>query len=93
MNKYTEFQATAAALKIMAYLVGALAGIAAVGALFTEPSFGAKMAELLRRATLGAVGFALLLAVSETIHVLIDVEFNTRRTRELLEERPPKKDG
>lgn len=85
MDKYTEFKATAAAIKIIAYIVVALAGIAAMGALFTEPSFGQKLMGFINRAILGALGFALLLAVSETIHVLIDIEFNTRRTRELVE--------
>ncbi|MCA9770878.1 MAG: hypothetical protein KC466_00630 [Myxococcales bacterium] len=85
MDKYTEFKATAAAIKIIAYLVVTLAGVSAVGALFTEPSFGLKIVGFVNRATLGALGFALLLATSETIHVLIDIEFNTRRSREMSE--------
>lgn len=87
MDKYTEFKATAAGLKVMAFLIVALAGVAAVSALFSEPGLGAKLYAFLQRAAVGALGYALLLATSEAIYVLIDIEFNTRRSRELLEQR------
>lgn len=91
MDKYTEFKATAAGLKTMAFVVVALAGVAAMSALFSEPGIAGKLYAFLQRAAAGALGYALLLATSEAIYVLIDIEYNTRRSRELLEARG--KDG
>jgi len=93
VDKYGQFRATAAGLRMIGYLFAAFAAIAAISALFTEPTLGTKVAGLVLNALRGVLGFALLLAFSEAIYVLIDIEFNTRRLREIAETRTSGGDG
>jgi hypothetical protein len=85
MDRYSDFKAVAATLRIFAYIVAALAGISALIALFTQPGLGAKVSTFAWRTVWSALGFSLLLGASETVYVLLDIVDNTRKVTELLE--------
>ncbi len=85
MDRYTDYKAVAAVLRILAYIVAGLAGISAIVALFVQPGLGAKLSVCVWRLVGSAVGFSLLLGASETVYVLLDIVENSRRIAEALE--------
>ena len=87
MERYTDFNAVAATLRIFAYIVAALAGISAVIALFTQPGLGAKLSACVWRIVWSALGFSMLLGASETVYVLLDIVENTHRMVEMLDKK------
>jgi lysylphosphatidylglycerol synthetase-like protein (DUF2156 family) len=87
MDRYSDFKAVAATLRIFAYIVAAVAGISAVIALFTQPGFGAKMSAFVWRIVWSALGFSMCLGASETVYVLLEIVENTGRMVEALDKK------
>jgi hypothetical protein len=87
MDRYSDYKAVAATLRIFAYIVAALAGVAAVIALFTQPGLAAKVSVCVWRIVLSALGFSVLLGASETVYVLLDIVENTRRVADALDKK------
>jgi hypothetical protein len=86
-ERYTDFKAVAAALRVLAYVVAGLAGVSAAVALFTQPGFGGKISACVWRLVWSALGFCMLLGASEAVSVLLDIAEQTRRVADALEKR------
>lgn len=86
-ERCTDLKAVAATLRVLAYVVAALAGVSAAIALFTEPGFGGKISACVWRLVWSALGFCLLLGASEAVSVLLDIAEYTRRVVDAVEKR------
>lgn len=84
MDKYGDIKSIAVALRITAFVLAFIVCLAAVIKLF-KFWFICGVIKMVLTLLGGAMGFLILLGVSEAIYVLLDVEGNTRRAAERLE--------
>ncbi len=85
MDRYSDFKAVAATLRVCAYVVAVLAACSAVLALFTQPGFGTKVSACVWRLLWSVLGFSILLGASETVYVLLDIVHHTKRVADAME--------
>jgi hypothetical protein len=91
-RRYAGLEAISRVFRILAWLVAILGGLAVIGASFglvSEERSGEALATLIVGGLLVALYVLLLLAASEGIKIIIDIEDNTRRTANALLGAPP----
>jgi hypothetical protein len=91
-RRYAGLEAISRVFRILAWLVAILGGLAVIGASFGlvgQERSGEALATLIVGGLLVALYVLLLLAASEGIKIVIDIEDNTRRTANAVIGSPP----
>lgn len=91
-TKYAALQTIAGIIRAFGYIVFVLGAIYAIAALFTIPGFVSKIGWLVIRAVGAGLYGLFLLAWADVLIIAMDIEENTRKSKEYLERMAVKKE-
>lgn len=84
---YAELRRIASFCQLISYVAAGIGILLGLGALFGADSAATRLGGLLLGAIIGAAGYIIWQIIGASVSVILDVEANTRRTAQILEDR------